>query len=73
MSGVGRAGVLEHAKSDIMVHIQRVLSHPVLVRISILDAKKIVSCLFCKRSQSVRCVYGMAEVRLLGKRMICQF
>lgn len=45
VGGVGGEGSLEQAKSDFREHIQRTWSHPVLVRISILNAKT-VSCLF---------------------------
>lgn len=43
--GVGGEGIPEQAKSDFTEHIQKTWSHPVLVRISILNAKT-VSCLF---------------------------
>lgn len=52
MGGVGGEGVLEQAKSDFMEHIQRAWSHPVLVRISILNAKT-VSCLFVLQTITV--------------------
>lgn len=49
--------MLEQAKSDFMELIQRTWSHLALVRIPVLNAET-VSCVFCKRSQSVRCMYG---------------